>query len=167
MKPQFELMRSMQEWFDLYGESHQNSVNKLVHWICVPSIFFSLIGLLSVIPHAFINDYFNEAWQAYMHFGTLLIIIGLIFYIRTSLSMAVGMATVSAIVLYLVKLVNLEFQESAVWIYLGIFVIAWVGQFIGHKIEGKKPSFFEDLQFLLIGPAWLLGFIYKKVGLRY
>jgi len=50
---------------------------------------------------------------------------------------------------------------------LGIFVIAWIGQFIGHKIEGKKPSFLEDLQFLLIGPAWLLHFIYKKLGIVY
>ena len=49
----------------------------------------------------------------------------------------------------------------------GIFVIAWIGQFIGHKIEGKKPSFLEDLQFLMVGPAWLLSFIYKKVGIKY
>ena len=50
---------------------------------------------------------------------------------------------------------------------LAIFVIAWVGQFIGHKIEGKKPSFFEDLQFLMIGPLWLLGHLYRKFGIRY
>ena len=46
-------------------------------------------------------------------------------------------------------------------------MLAWIGQFIGHKIEGEKPSFFEDLQFLLIGPAWLLGAIYQKLGIRY
>ena len=54
-----------------------------------------------------------------------------------------------------------------VYIYLLTFIIAWVGQFIGHKIEGQKPSFFEDLQFLLIGPAWLISFIYKKIGIKY
>lgn len=157
----------MQQWFDLYGESHQNSTNKLVHWICVPSIFFSLIGLLSLIPHGFISELFSLPLRPYIHFGTVLIILGLIFYIRTSLPMAVGMALVSSVVLYLVKLVNLNFPDNAGWIYFGIFVIAWIGQFIGHKIEGKKPSFFEDLQFLLIGPAWLLGFIYKRIGLKY
>ena len=52
-------------------------------------------------------------------------------------------------------------------IYIGIFVLAWIGQFAGHKIEGEKPSFFEDLQFLLIGPAWLLSFIYNKIGIKY
>ena len=50
---------------------------------------------------------------------------------------------------------------------MAIFVLAWIGQFIGHKIEGEKPSFFEDLQFLLIGPDWLLGAIYQKLGIRY
>jgi uncharacterized membrane protein YGL010W len=55
-----------------------------------------------------------------------------------------------------------------VWkICLVLFVLAWIGQFVGHKIEGKKPSFFQDVVFLLIGPAWLLHFIYKKAGQRY
>jgi uncharacterized membrane protein YGL010W len=48
-----------------------------------------------------------------------------------------------------------------------IFILAWVGQFIGHKIEGMKPSFFQDLQFLLVGPMWLMHFVFKKLGLRY
>ena len=52
-------------------------------------------------------------------------------------------------------------------ISLVLFVVAWIGQFIGHKLEGAKPSFFKDLQFLLIGPAWLLSFIYKKMGIAY
>jgi uncharacterized membrane protein YGL010W len=55
-----------------------------------------------------------------------------------------------------------------VWaICLTLFVVAWIGQFIGHKIEGKKPSFFKDVQFLLIGPAWLLSKVYRKAGQRF
>ena len=50
---------------------------------------------------------------------------------------------------------------------LAIFVVAWIGQFIGHAIEGRRPSFFKDLQFLLIGPIWLLAFVYRSIGLRY
>jgi uncharacterized membrane protein YGL010W len=56
----------------------------------------------------------------------------------------------------------------ALWLVcLVIFVIAWIGQFIGHNIEGKKPSFLTDLKFLLIGPIWLLHFIFKKFSIRY
>jgi uncharacterized membrane protein YGL010W len=48
-----------------------------------------------------------------------------------------------------------------------VFVLAWIGQFIGHMVEGRKPSFFEDLGFLLVGPAWLLSFVYQRAGIRY
>ena len=67
----------------------------------------------------------------------------------------------------LIKGVNiLNSMDYALWkISLSIFIIAWIGQFIGHKIEGMKPSFLKDIQFLLIGPAWLLSFIYKKLNI--
>ena len=61
-----------------------------------------------------------------------------------------------------------NFNNSELFMgYITVFILAWIGQFIGHKIEGKKPSFFEDIQFLLIGPAWLLSFIYKKLGIKF
>lgn len=160
-------MKNMQTWFDEYGESHQNGTNKLIHWICVPSIFFSLIGLLSLIPHDFLNSFASIGVAPYLHFGTLLIIVGIVFFVRISIPMAIGMIFVSSLVLFLVKKVNLIWPDNAGWIFFSIFAIAWVGQFIGHKIEGKKPSFFDDLKFLMIGPAWLLGFIYKKLGISY
>ena len=59
----------------------------------------------------------------------------------------------------------IEIIDPSIWkLSMLIFIFACIGQFIGHKIEGQKPSFFEDIQFLLIGPAWLLSFIYKKLG---
>ena len=77
------------------------------------------------------------------------------------------MFVVGAIILWGNHLIEQNYQRP-LWIFsVIIFVIAWIGQFIGHKIEGKKPSFVEDLQFLLIGPAWLLSFIYKKIGIKY
>jgi len=160
-------MKTMQQWFDAYGESHQNPVNERFHWICVPVIFFSLIGLLSLIPNATFKLIFPSSMAPYMHWGTFLILLGLIFFVRLSRSIALGMLLVSAVVLYLIKLVNINFYEQALYIYIVLFVVAWIGQFIGHKIEGKKPSFFDDVKFLMIGPAWLLHFIYKKLGINY
>jgi len=160
-------MKTMQQWFDAYGESHQNPVNKSFHWICVPVIFFSLVGLLSLIPNASMKLLFPSGWAPYLHWGTFLILLGLIFFVRLSVAIALGMLVVSAVVLYLVKLVNIHLYENALYIYISLFVVAWIGQFIGHKIEGKKPSFFDDVKFLMIGPAWLLHFIYKKIGISY
>jgi len=95
------------------------------------------------------------------------ILIGLLFYVRLSAIMTIGMTVVSAFSLYIVKWVNLTYWNEAWMVFISAFVLAWIGQFVGHKIEGKKPSFFEDLKFLLIGPAWLIAFVLKKIGVKY
>ena len=156
------MARDIHQWINDYGISHQNSTNKKIHWICVPAIMFTLLGLLSLVK-------FNLG-EFRVNLVYILIVLAWLFYLRLSIKISVGMFAISAISLVgiyqLEKFIGLE-NWTLFFIYLGIFVLAWIGQFIGHKIEGQKPSFFEDLQFLLIGPAWLLIFIYKKLGIRY
>ncbi|TXC78597.1 Mpo1 family 2-hydroxy fatty acid dioxygenase [Luteibaculum oceani] len=159
-------MKSANQWFSEYGESHQNATNKLIHWICVPSIFFSIVGLLAAIPHSFLDQLVSSPLQPYMHWGTVLIIIGSIFYLLMSIPLFIGMLGFSALVLWLCAILESSGLPIGLTSFI-IFVVAWIGQFIGHKIEGKKPSFFKDVQFLLIGPAWLMHFIYKKIGIPY
>jgi uncharacterized membrane protein YGL010W len=160
-------MTTIQDWFDAYGQSHRNKINKAIHWICVPLIFYSLIGILSLIKFGFLQGLVPEPWMPYLHLGTLLVLFGVVFFLRLSRSIALGMVVVSGIILYLVHMAQLSFGTDVWKFFVGIFVISWIGQFIGHKIEGAKPSFFDDLKFLMIGPAWLLHFIYRKVGLKY
>jgi uncharacterized membrane protein YGL010W len=73
----------------------------------------------------------------------------------------------SALCLALANYLAITFPGMLAYISLGVFVLAWIVQFYGHKIEGKKPSFLKDVQFLMIGPAWLMHFIYKKIGISY
>ncbi|GHA64885.1 Mpo1 family 2-hydroxy fatty acid dioxygenase [Pontibacter akesuensis] len=160
-------MRTIQQWFDAYGESHQNHTNKLIHWVCVPLIFFSIIGLLASIPSEPLKALFPLPMRPFVHFGTVVILLGLLFYLRLSVTMFLGMALICAVVLWGVHVVAAAFTTPLWLICLVVFVLAWIGQFYGHKVEGKKPSFLKDLQFLLIGPAWLLGFIYRKLGIPY
>ena len=156
------MARDIHQWINDYGISHQNSTNKKIHWICVPAIMFTLLGLLSLVR-------FNLGVFK-VNLVYILIVLAWLFYLRLSIKISIGMFAISAISLagiyQLEKFIGLE-NWTLFFIYLGIFILAWIGQFIGHKIEGQKPSFFEDLQFLLIGPAWLLSFIYKKLGIRY
>lgn len=156
----------MDDWFAEYGVSHQNSVNKLIHWICVPLIFFSIVALLAAIPRPSFFSHISQGWQPYIHWGTVALLPAWLFYLRRSPAMALGIILFSSLCLYAVKLLLVNNAPLAL-VALSIFVAAWIGQFIGHKIEGQKPSFFKDLQFLLIGPAWLLGFIYRQLGIRY
>ena len=172
-------MKTIDNWFDEYGESHQNKINKLIHWICIPLIFWSIIAFLSLIPNSYLDIFNNSMVNELMHWGTVVIILGLLFYLRLSFKIFVGMAVFSLCVLldiyYTLHLFrsskfsesNLAANDFLLYLALIVFVFAWILQFIGHKIEGKKPSFFKDIQFLLIGPAWLLGFIYKKLKIKY
>ena len=155
-------MKSIHQWFDEYGESHQNKTNKIIHWICIPLIFWSIIALLSLIPIDFLIK------SNFIHLGTIIVILGLIFYLKLSFRIFLGMFFVSFYVLWDVYFWRqIIGQNNLLIISLTMFFLAWILQFIGHKIEGKKPSFIKDIQFLLIGPAWLLGFVYKKIGIKF
>jgi uncharacterized membrane protein YGL010W len=149
-------MMTPNQWFDLYTESHQNSLNKLVHWVCVPLIFFSIVGLLYSIP-------VGTKW---VNVASAVMVLSLVFYLRMSFNLFLGMALFSLACYAAAQKIDASSYNLAL-VSIIIFVAAWVGQFIGHKIEGKKPSFFDDLKFLLIGPAWLLHFIYKKMNIPY
>jgi len=140
-------MKAIDQWFDEYGESHRNPINKLLHWICVPLITFSVLGIL---------------WAIHPWVSVAAVAGSLAFYATLSWRITAAMLVLSLIMLLILSTMTHVFIPSVV-----IFILAWIGQFVGHHLEGKKPSFFKDLQFLLIGPIWLLGSAFKMLGLRY
>jgi len=129
-------MKTISEWLDEYSESHQDKTNKAIHWVCVPTILFSIIGILA---------HFSALLTA------LILVLTFVFYARLDLVLAVAMAALLAVMAWLIFILPV-----GVGFYIAIFVLAWIGQFYGHKVEGKKPSFLKDLQFLLIGPVWCM-----------
>ncbi|EAZ79107.1 Mpo1 family 2-hydroxy fatty acid dioxygenase [Algoriphagus machipongonensis] len=159
-------MRKIDALLNEYGLSHQNQTNKLIHWICVPAIFFSIVGLIFSIPAKSIAE-FMPFLGDFANWATLVLAIVLVYYLSISPPLSLGMFFFSALCLAFANFLDLYFPGKLWLISIGIFVIAWFFQFWGHKIEGKKPSFLKDIQFLLIGPAWLMHFIYKKIGLSY
>lgn len=153
-------MRAVQSWLDEYGESHRHPVNKSLHWICVPLILLSIIGLLWSIPvpHAFAED------SALLNWGVVFLFAALLYYYALAWRLALGMTLVVAVTIAIVYAASR--LPTPLWLVsLGVFVAAWIGQFIGHRVEGKQPSFFRDLQFLLIGPLWLLAALYTRAHL--
>ena len=130
------MIKTINEWLDEYSESHQDKTNKAIHWVCVPAILFSIIGILA---------HFSALLTA------LILVLTFVFYARLDLVLAVAMAALLAVMAWLIFILPV-----GVGFYIAIFVLAWIGQFYGHKVEGKKPSFLKDLQFLLIGPVWCM-----------
>lgn len=149
-------MRTLEQWFNEYGVSHQNPTNKAIHYICVPAIYFSVIGMLFCVKITIFN--LNNPILENLAFLVLIFVLG--FYFRISALMALKMTLFS--VLCLILNYYISFYIPLLIFSISIFVLAWIGQFYGHKIEGKKPSFIKDLQFLMIGPAWVIENLFKK-----
>ncbi|MCS3869100.1 putative membrane protein YGL010W [Chryseobacterium ginsenosidimutans] len=157
-------MRKIDLLFAEYSESHRNATNKFIHWICVPLIFWTILGFISYIPTP--NMYLK--YYGFLSIASFIAItLVTIFYFRLSWRIALIMFFVMLLMEHFVSLVNVTFTRKSWIFFLAVFVITWILQFVGHKIEGKKPSFLKDLQFLLIGPIWLLSFILKKLGIKY
>ena len=141
-------MRKVDQLLERYGESHRNRVNKSIHWICVPLITWSVLAAL----------WWLSPVVACIGLGA-----ALVFYFVLSPALAIGMLAVCALFVYpIVRLADSALLAAGI-----VFTAAWIGQFVGHAIEGRKPSFFEDVKFLLVGPVWLLADAYRRLGITY
>jgi uncharacterized membrane protein YGL010W len=132
-----------------YGESHLNHTNEIIHFVCVPVIVFSLLGIV---------------WWVHPLAAVAVSLAALWYYFQLSRPFAVGMLVMTVLMLALLRALP---PATVLPLSIAIFVLAWIGQFIGHKIEGKKPSFFDDLRFLLIGPLFVLSFLYRRLNVAY
>lgn len=132
-----------------YEESHRHPQNEVIHFICVPVIVWTVLALL---------------WLLHPFVAIGAVCLALAYYWTLSKPFALGMAIMAVCMLGLTFALP---QHLLFRVALSAFVIAWIGQFIGHKIEGKKPSFFEDLQYLLIGPLFVLSFLYRRLAINY
>jgi uncharacterized membrane protein YGL010W len=156
-------MRTAAQWLNDYGDSHRNQANKILHWVCVPVIAWCVLGLLWSLPFP---DSIRAAHPA-VNWGGVAVIAAIVYYAVLSIRLALG-----ALLLLLTMLWSIDrldrWQEVPLWsICVFLFVIAWIGQFVGHAIEGKRPSFLKDVQFLMIGPLWLLAAVYRRLGIRF
>ena len=155
-------MRTAAQWLDDYGDSHHHATNKALHWICVPVIAWCLLGLLWLLP-------FPESIRAIhpaANWAGVAVLGALAYYTALSPRLALGAAPLLLAFLWSINGVA-RWNAVPLWgLCLFLFVAAWIGQFIGHAIEGKRPSFFKDLQFLMIGPLWLLADAYRRLGIR-
>ncbi|WP_018981703.1 Mpo1 family 2-hydroxy fatty acid dioxygenase [Salinimonas chungwhensis] len=153
-------MRQIELLLDRYGESHQNKTNVVIHAIAVPSIYFVTLGLLYAIPVPDLLAQFDVTWAHIIAIPVL--------YYYFLLSGPIGAAMTLLTLACFGGIAVLEAAGLSVWQFcLALFVVMWILQFVGHKVEGKKPSFLEDLRFLLVGPAWWWVHWLKRMNISY
>ena len=152
--------RPIDRWFASYAQDHQHPVNRLIHWIAVPLILWSVIAILWTMP--VVATWFRPGlWSAMAMFAAWM------FYYRASRRIGFGMLAVFVAMAWITRWLYYALGiQQLLYLAIGVFVVAWLAQFIGHSklYEGKRPSFFTDLRYLLIGPAWLLSKVYRKLG---
>jgi uncharacterized membrane protein YGL010W len=153
-------MRQIEYLLNEYGESHKNKTNIIIHTVAVPAIYFVTLALIWIIPTPTFLDYFDVTW------AHILVMPTLYYYFRLSGPIGAAMTLLSVLSLYGIKLLE-SLDISVLQFSTVLFVVMWILQFIGHHIEGKKPSFLKDLQFLLVGPAWWWGHWLKRLHINY
>ncbi len=154
-------MRTAEAWFSSYGRDHQNATNRTIHWVCVPLILWAAIAALWTVPVPSAVGV-PGAWCL------LAMAAALVFYGRMSKVIGVGMLAVFVVFGAATQVLFAGLGPTRLLgVAAAVFVVAWVGQFIGHKFEGKRPSFLTDLSYLLVGPAWLLGKALRRAGLAW
>lgn len=156
-------MRDLSTFLHDYGDSHRHPVNQWVHIFCVPAIFVSTLGLFWLIP---VGQWLGlEGAAAYwVNGGTLLAVLCMPFYLRLSMGVSLLMLGWLAVSIAVVTLVERS-ALSLGWSALVLWLVAWAVQVWGHKVEGKKPSFTDDLVFLLVGPVFVSLELAYKLGL--
>lgn len=155
-------MKTTDEWLNEYARNHRDGANTLVHWICVPLIVVSLVGLLWSLP---VPRAFGAASPA-LNWGTMFLLAAVVYYFILSISLAVG--ALPFVVAVVAVVAWLDGFSAPLWlISLGLFVAGWIGQILGHWREGSRPAFLSDLLFLMIGPLWLIAGIYRRFNIPY
>jgi uncharacterized membrane protein YGL010W len=153
--------REVDRWIGNYSDDHRNPTNIIVHWICVPLIVWSVMALLWVIPVPEIVGR-PGLWAG------VAIFFAMAFYLRLSRPLGFGMLAFFVVLGVITELLYREIgPRGLLWLAIGVFVVAWIAQFIGHKIEGKKPSFLTDVAYLLIGPVWIVSKLMRRAGIAY
>ena len=140
--------RKVDELLAHYGASHTQPTNELIHFVAIPLIMLSLVGMM----------FWVHPWLAYAFVAA-----SLVYYARLS-----GVFLASMVVTSIAMLAVISAMGSLLLpLSIAIFVVAWIFQFIGHKLEGKKPSFLEDIQYLWIGPLFVLSKLFIRLGVRW
>lgn len=122
----------MNQWMAEYAVTHTHPLNKKIHLVCVPAIYWSITGILP--PWAFIPVLAFYLFMGLQAFIVMLVFTGFCYAIDNAILRS-GVPLIHAAVI--------------------VFIVAWIGQFYGHHVEGKRPAFLHDLLFLLIGPLWV------------
>jgi len=149
-------------WLDIYEHGHSGPVNRALHWICAPLLVCSLVGILWAlpVPAAF------RASDSVINWGTLFIMAIIVYYFIISIRLAIG--SLPFIVFIALVIARLDMLATPLWkISVLALAISALGLYTGHQLDGNRTSVLRDLLYAPIAPLWILGSLYRQLGIRY
>lgn len=153
-------MKSIVEQLSTYKSVHLNGDNIKTHFIGIPLIIWSVALLLSLVDFDFTLMGTEVSLNLMVVIGVLVCLYYALLYIPLALMV---LAIFGPIVYTTQLLTSFEYPEV---LAVGVFIVGWALQFIGHNFEKAKPAFVDDLNQLSIGPLFLIAEIYFALGLN-
>jgi uncharacterized membrane protein YGL010W len=146
-----------------YASFHQKPANRVINYICIPLIVFSVLGFVWSIP--FPHLAFLGKYNGFINWASFIIAFGIYYYLKLSPMLSYLMLFTFFGFTYII----IQFEKDPVLpqVCVFLFVMANVAQFIGYRIEGRKPTFADEFKFMLVGPMWLWTVVLKKFGVKY
>ena len=139
-------MTPIQDLFKEYEQTHRHPVNQMFHMICIPFLVWSVLGVLWS---------FKISYGGLINGATIVVPLAILYYSTFSRQLAFILFLVGAVMLTFCA----YFDRHSLLVLLSIivFFLSWTGQLVGYHFEGMRPTFFRDLQFLLIAPIWIMA----------
>lgn len=155
-------MNEADGWLLRYEESHRNLSYPVIYWSAVPMVVLGLVGLLWAVPTP---DEFYEI-SPLLNWGSAFLMAAAVYYFIISISLAIGMLPfmvgVAAFQMWLT-----QSDYSLVRVAAGLFIAGTVGLWLGRRNKGGLGLVVQDLQLMMIGPAWLLSVLYRRAGIPF
>jgi len=148
----------MEELLSRYSNDHRHIWNQRIHKIAVPALLASSVGMFTTLGRFFLPEI------RLLSGGNLQIVFMLIWYgvldRRLPRVMAPLLFGAAALITYIDR--N---HGDLLWpLCLGVFFMGWIFQFIGHRLEGNKPAFFSEFNYLMVGPMWVMITLRRRFG---
>ncbi|MEJ2602970.1 MAG: DUF962 domain-containing protein [Gammaproteobacteria bacterium] len=155
-------MRTADLWLARYSQHHHHPLNRVMHAVSIPLAVIGVTGLLWSLPAP---DAFGDISPA-LNWGTAFLLAAVVYYFILSIPLALGLLPfVLAVTGVLGRLDGLT---RPLWqVSLAVLLAALVLQALGHLVESRRPRLLEDLQYLMIGPAWLMAGVFRRLGIPY
>ncbi|MCP4300888.1 MAG: DUF962 domain-containing protein [Gammaproteobacteria bacterium] len=155
-------MSETHSWLERYEQNHSDLTNPWVYWAAVPMVVVGTVGLLWYLP---VPVEFYDI-SPLLNWGSVFLMAATIYYFIISLSIAIGMLP------FMLGLATLQLwltasEYPALGVSTGLLVAGIVGLWLGRRGAGGIRAIVEDLQLMMIGPAWLLSVIYRRFGIPY